>query len=55
MTNINYQGTIHRISRDAILKTASNYTAEEYWTIRKDIGDQMKKNLNSELNTVYAK
>lgn len=55
LANTNYQGTYNRIARDTILKVASDYTAEEYWLDRKKIGNRMQKDLNDQLNQVFAK
>ena len=54
LANINYQGTINRISRDTILKVASDYNANQYWVERKAIGESMKKYLNEALQEVFA-
>lgn len=54
LANTNYEGTFNRIARDTILKVASDYTANEYWVDRKKIGVRMQKELNQQLNQVYA-
>lgn len=54
LANINYQGTIVRISRDVILKVGGMYNATNYWTDRGKIGDYMKENLNNELQKAFS-
>ena len=54
LANINYQGTIVRISRDVILKVGGRYNATNYWTDRQKIGDFMKESLNNELQKAYS-
>lgn len=54
LANINYQGMINRISRDVILKVASDYNANDYWVDRKKIGENMTKELNTALQETFA-
>jgi hypothetical protein len=54
LANINYQGTIVRISRDVILKVGGRFNATNYWTDRQKIGDFMKESLNTELQKAYS-
>ena len=55
LANTDYQGTFNRIARDTILKVASDYTAPQYWTDRKSIAERMMKELNQQLNEVFAR
>jgi regulator of protease activity HflC (stomatin/prohibitin superfamily) len=55
LANVNYHGTYVRISRDVILKVASQYNATNYWTDRGAIGDKMKEALDLELQKAYAR
>ena len=54
MANVNYQSTFVRISRDVILKVASDYNATSYWRERLSIGEHMKKALDKELQSAFA-
>jgi len=54
LTNVNYAGTLNRISRDVILKVGGQFNATNYWTDRKQIGDFMKIQLNNELKKTFA-
>jgi len=54
LTNINYAGTINRISRDIVLKVGGMFNATNYWTDRKKIGDFMRDTLNLELKKTFA-
>ncbi len=54
LANVNYQGTIVRISRDVILKVGGRFNATNYWTDRHEIGEFMKDSLNNELQKAYS-
>lgn len=54
MANINYHGTIVRISRDTILKVAGFYNAPDYWVSRQKIGEDMRQTLNKELAKIFV-
>jgi hypothetical protein len=54
LANVNYQGTIVRISRDIILKIGGRYNATDYWTARQSIADFMRDSLNKELQKAYS-
>lgn len=54
LANVNYQGTIVRISRDIILKVGGRYNATDYWTARQTIADFMRESLNLELQKAYS-
>jgi len=54
LTNINYQGTYVRISRDIILKVAGKYNATSYWTERLKIQEDLKQSLNAALISAFA-
>jgi regulator of protease activity HflC (stomatin/prohibitin superfamily) len=54
LANINYQGTIVRISRDIILKVGGEFNATNYWTDREKIGDFMRIALNTELQKAFS-
>jgi regulator of protease activity HflC (stomatin/prohibitin superfamily) len=54
LANIDYVGTLVRISRDTILKVASGYNANDYWVDRKKIGEKMKQELSGQLSKVFA-
>lgn len=54
LANVNYQGTIVRISRDIILKVGGQFNATNYWTDRQKIGDFMKETLNNELQKAFS-
>jgi hypothetical protein len=54
MNSLEYEGTFSRIARDTILQAAGNYEAPQYWSQRQKIGEDMKKELNSELMRAHS-
>ena len=49
-----YQDTYVRIAKEIIMAVAGNYTAQSYWLSRYEIGVDMKNQLNTALNEMYA-
>lgn len=55
LANVNYEGTIIRMSRDVIMKVGGMYNATSYWKERKHIGDYMREVLDGELQSAYTR
>jgi len=55
LANTAYEGTFIRIARDTILQEAGSYEAPKYWEERTTIGMSMKKTLDQELQSAYAR
>jgi len=49
-----YESLYEKIARNTILLQAGEFTAPMYWQNRSYIGEQMKQNLNAQLNAAYA-
>jgi regulator of protease activity HflC (stomatin/prohibitin superfamily) len=54
LANTNYHSTYVRIARDIILKIAGEFNATSYWTIRQEIGNEMKLALDKSLKVAFA-
>lgn len=54
LTNLNYEGLFTRIARDQLLEAASEYEGPQYWQNRKQIGDHMRRLVDSQLRDSYA-
>lgn len=55
MTNKDYESTFIRIARDTILQEAGKHEAPRYWQERTQIGDEMRKLLDQELQKAHAR
>mmetsp|Transcript_28769 Transcript_28769/g.90618 ORF Transcript_28769/g.90618 Transcript_28769/m.90618 type:complete len:384 (+) Transcript_28769:124-1275(+) len=54
LTNVGYESLYVRIARDQLLEVASDYEGPQYWVKRKEIGDQMREKVNSQLQGSHA-
>ncbi|KAL4507242.1 hypothetical protein ABPG72_002035 [Tetrahymena utriculariae] len=52
--NMRYEQTYIKIARDVILQAAGSYQAVSYWTERQMIVDDIKKQLNQEMQKAYT-
>jgi len=50
-----YDRVYERLARNSVLEVASSYTASAYWLDRVKIGDDMRKNLDTNFKKVHAK
>merc|ERR1719498_2122307 len=52
--NMGYQDVFISVMRDVIIKTAAEYHAPQLWHERRELGDEIQRRVDKELQKLYA-